>query len=105
VAVSEGGGLYLASLARTLALAGERDEGEGLLRRLEGRTGGGGYVPSYEIAKAHAALGRPDQAFAWLDRALGERSHSMMLLRVDPQLGGLREDPRFARLVARVQPR
>ena len=59
-------------------------------------------MPSYEIAKVHEALGRPDEAFAWLERARRQRSHSMVFLRVDPQLARLRADPRFTRLVGQV---
>lgn len=102
VAAADSGDVFVAALARTLALAGERVEAESLLRRLEARDDSGGYVPSYEIAKIHEALGRPDQAFAWLDRAHAERSHSLALVRVDPQLARLRADPRYAQLVSRV---
>lgn len=102
LAAADSGGLYVANLARSLALAGERAEAERLLRRLQARGDSGRYVPAYEIAKVHEALGRPDQAFAWLERARAERSHSMVFLRVDPQLARLRADPRFARLLARV---
>jgi hypothetical protein len=38
----------------------------------------------------------------WLERAHGERSHSMVFLQVDPQLRALRDDPRFRDLVTRV---
>ena len=104
LAISDSGALYTASLARSLALAGERAEAEALLRRLESRRESAGYVPSYEIAKIHEALGHADQAFAWLERALGERSHSMVFLRVDPQLSRLRADSRFDRLLKQVFP-
>jgi serine/threonine-protein kinase len=105
VAATDSGTIYVASLARSLALAGERAEAAALLRRLGARADSGRYVPSYEIAKAHDALGRADAAFAWLERALAERSHSLVFLRVDPQLARLRADPRFARLERRVFPR
>ena len=104
VAVSDSGGIFIASLARSLARAGERAEAETLLRRLESRSARGGYVPSYEIAKVHEALDRPDKALAWLERARAERSHSMVFLRVDSQLARLRTDPRFTRLLGRVFP-
>ncbi len=104
LAMSDSGALYAASLARSLALAGERAEAEALLRRLESRGESTGYVPSYEIAKIHEALGHADQAFAWLERARGERSHSMVFLRVDPQLARMRADSRFDRLLSQVFP-
>jgi tetratricopeptide (TPR) repeat protein len=105
VAASDSSGIFVASLARSLALAGERSEAEALLRRLEARGDSGRYIPSYEIAKVHEALGRPDQAFAWLERALAERAHTLVLMRADPQLARLRADPRYARLLARVFPK
>ena len=101
VAVTEGAAIYVAALARSLALAGERAEAERLLAGLETR-GGEGYVPSYELARVYLALGRPDEALARLERAFEERSHSMVYLRVDPQLAPLRPHPRFAHLVERV---
>jgi Flp pilus assembly protein TadD len=102
VAVSDSGALMVASLARSLALNGERTEAEALLRRLETSAAAGRYVPSYEVGKVHEALGRPDRAMEWLDRAFRERSHSMVFLRVDPQLRNLRSRPDFERLVRQV---
>jgi hypothetical protein len=102
VAIADSGGLFVASLARSLALAGDRAGAEALLARLVARRDSGRYVPSYEVAKVHEALGRPDSALAWLERAHAERAHSMVFLRVDPQLAGLRSTPRFRRLVERV---
>jgi TolB-like protein/Tfp pilus assembly protein PilF len=105
VAVSDGGALLVASLARALVVAGQRAEADSLLRGLEARADSGRYVPAYEVAKVHAALGHTDRAFTWLARALDERAHSMVFLRVDPQLARLRSDPRFDRLLGRVFPR
>jgi TolB-like protein/DNA-binding SARP family transcriptional activator/Flp pilus assembly protein TadD len=102
VAASDSGAVFVAALGRALALAGDRPGAEALLRRLEARGASGGYVPAYEIAKLHEALGRRDRALEWLDRAYRERSHSMAFLKIDPQLDGLRSDPRFVDLVERV---
>ena len=55
--------------------------------------------PNSESARALAALGDRDGAFAWLERALRERSNAIAYLRVDPQLDGLRADSRFPALV------
>ena len=104
VAVSDSGALFIASLARSLALNGERAESETLLGKLESRAAAGAYVPSYEIAKVHEALGHPDQALQWLERARTQRAHSMVFLRVDPQLKRLRARPEFERLVKQVFP-
>jgi hypothetical protein len=50
----------------------------------------------------HVALGQPDSAFAWLDRAVKERSHWLVWLNRDPRWEPLRSDPRYAALVRRV---
>ncbi|HEX6048709.1 MAG TPA: protein kinase [Gemmatimonadaceae bacterium] len=102
VAVTDSGALYIASLARSLALGGARSEAEALLARLEVRADSGRYVPSYELAKVHLALGRSERALELLERARAEQSHSMVFLRVDPQLADLRDEARFKRLVEQV---
>jgi hypothetical protein len=60
------------------------------------------YVAPYTIAIVYAGLGDKDQAFAWLDRAYDDRSGYLTWLTTDPQLDGLRSDPRFADLLRRV---
>jgi hypothetical protein len=56
----------------------------------------------YSIAIVYAGLGDKDQAFAWVERAFSECSGHLTWLTTDPQLDGLRSDPRFADLVRRV---
>jgi DNA-binding SARP family transcriptional activator/TolB-like protein len=89
-----------ACLAYGIAVAGDREGARGLLRRLTARRRSD-YVPSYEVAKVHLALGDPARALHWLGLALRERSHSIGFLRADPQLAPLRELPAFGRLLAR----
>ncbi|HET6629732.1 MAG TPA: tetratricopeptide repeat protein, partial [Woeseiaceae bacterium] len=101
VARSEGSGISLASLARVHALRGNRDEAERLLAEL---LGSDTYVPSYEIAKAYLALGQTERAAEWLQRAVEQRSHSLVFLNVDPQLAALRETELFTRVKAHMQP-
>jgi TolB-like protein/Tfp pilus assembly protein PilF len=60
------------------------------------------YVTSYAIALIHTALGQPDSAFAWLDRAVQERTHWLVWLNRDLRWKPLRGDRRFAALVRRV---
>lgn len=101
VHLSGGSAIHVAAYARALALAGQRDRATELLRELEQRTGAD-YVPPFEVAKVHEALGDRDAALSDLERALEHRSHSMVFLMVDPQLASLREEPRFRRLVEEV---
>jgi tetratricopeptide (TPR) repeat protein len=91
----------LAGLGNLYAVEGRRSEAVTILRRLDSlsRTQ---YVTSYAVAVVHAALGRPDSAFAWLDRAVQERTHWLVWLNRDPRWEPLRKDPRYAELVHRV---
>jgi DNA-binding winged helix-turn-helix (wHTH) protein/TolB-like protein len=60
------------------------------------------FVTAYGIALVHAGLGETDLAFAWLDKALAERSHWLVWLRLDPRWDAIRGDARFEQLVSRV---
>jgi hypothetical protein len=60
------------------------------------------YVSAYDIAAIHVSLGNPDEAFAWLDRAIKERAMPLVVLRFDPAFDGIRDDPRMADVMARL---
>ena len=60
------------------------------------------YVTPYAVALVHTALGQPDEAFHWLDRAVTDRSHWLVWLNRDTRLAPLRGDPRFAAILRRV---
>ena len=53
-------------------------------------------------ARLYAAVGEKAQALAWLDKAFEERDGGLSLLKVDPGLDGVRSDPRFQAILARV---
>lgn len=91
-----------AALARVLALEGRTAEAREIIRELESE-GRDGYVSSYELAQAYLALGDEETAIRRLERAIAERSHSVALLGVDPQLEALRDAPEFRDLLARVE--
>lgn len=98
---SGGTGITTASLARIHALRGDRKKARSLLADLETDDT---YQPAYEIGKAWLALDERNKAMDWLERALEQRSHSMVFIHVDPQLDALRNDPRFQALAERVRP-
>jgi tetratricopeptide (TPR) repeat protein len=91
----------IAGLGNIYGLQGRRVQALGELRRLDSlsRTQ---YVTSYGVALIHTGLGQPDSAFAWLDRAVRERTHWLVWLNRDLRWKPLRGDPRFASLVRRV---
>ena len=60
-------------------------------------------VNNYQIAIAFAQLGEKDQAFAYLNKLVEERSWQIATLNVDPQVDPLRGDPRFNELLRLVR--
>ena len=60
------------------------------------------YISAFQLAYICAALGEKEEAFSWLEKGVEERGFQMQLLKVDPRLGKLRDDPRFQELVKKV---
>ena len=87
--------------ARCLARCGRIEEAAASLTELEKlrRTE---FVDAYPMAFVYDALGREDEAFRELERAVAEGSPSLFLLNVDPRMEGLRSNPRFTRLRNKV---
>jgi len=50
---------------------------------------------AYQIAQVWARRGKPDVAFAWLDRALRQRDGGLPRIKDDPLFRGLHTDPRW----------
>lgn len=73
--------------AEAAAILAELDE----LRRSE-------YVDAYYMAVLRRALGRTEEAWLELERALDEYSGFILAMRVDPKMDAFRGDPRFAAL-------
>jgi serine/threonine-protein kinase len=57
----------------------------------------------YYIAAIYGALGRKDEAFAWLARAYRNHDEALVGLKLDPLMAPLRDDPRFAALLMRMK--
>jgi TolB-like protein/DNA-binding SARP family transcriptional activator/Tfp pilus assembly protein PilF len=92
---------FRADLAYALALAGRREEARRILDEVEALPDGPRKRDAaFSIGRAHIALGEPDSAFAWLDRADWRWPHRGN--RYDPTLDPVRADPRFARLSQRI---
>ena len=95
--------LGLGALARAHAAAGAIDEAHAILTGLLEQEAIGRYVSSFQLAKVFQAVGDVPSALDRLERAFDERSHSMVFLRVDPQLAELSGEPRYRRLVQAVE--
>jgi TolB-like protein/Tfp pilus assembly protein PilF/tRNA A-37 threonylcarbamoyl transferase component Bud32 len=99
-AVSFSGGSfeYLATLAHAYAVSGERNKALKILNQLREQSKQK-YVPSYEIALIYVGLGEEAKAFEFLEKAVQERSDSLRVIKVDPRLESLHNDPRFTALL------
>lgn len=83
------------------ALSGRPDEARAEILRLA-ELSSYQYVAAYDIATIHAALGDVDQAFHWLELAFMDRSQLIGWVPWDPVFDGLRDDPRYPGIVARL---
>ncbi|MFQ5694366.1 MAG: protein kinase [Terriglobia bacterium] len=90
-----------ALLAYAYAVGGETRQAVEILDELK-EVSKQGRLPSYEIAAVHAALGQKEQAFAWLEKAYGERDSWLVFVKVEPMFDPLRGDPRFQALLRRM---
>ncbi|HKQ56769.1 MAG TPA: protein kinase [Candidatus Eisenbacteria bacterium] len=101
VALTGGTPYTRAHLAHGLAFVGRTDEARAALAALL-ELSSTRYVSPLYVALVHIALGEHDQAFAWLDRAVADRSHWLVHLDVDPRFDPIRDDPRFAAVRQKV---
>ena len=57
---------------------------------------------AYNIAEVYAFRNQPTEAFDWLDRAYGQRDPGLIETKTDPLLYSLRQDPRYAALLKKL---
>ncbi|HTZ82907.1 MAG TPA: hypothetical protein VMB66_06940, partial [Candidatus Acidoferrales bacterium] len=83
------------------AVSGKRESAYRMLETLEMRHAQG-VAPPVSIAILCGALGRPNDAFVWLDKAYQERDPQLTYIKVGRRFDPLRNDPRFDQLLRRV---
>jgi serine/threonine-protein kinase len=93
--------LTVGALGYAFALAGRRDDAVRLAGELE-RRAETGYVCGSAVAMVYIGLDEHDRAFAWLDRAYGERDVQLVHLADYAFFDPLLADPRFADLLRKV---
>ena len=93
--------IFASTLAIVLAQADSLDAAREVMDDLEVRAARKP-LSAMLMFRAYAALGDADRMFAWLDRAIDERSSAVAYLYVDPLLDRYRSDPRFKVAVARA---
>ncbi|HEY1576970.1 MAG TPA: winged helix-turn-helix domain-containing protein [Terracidiphilus sp.] len=90
-------------LARVYSAIGRRVEAKKILNALERKLKGTVAGSPYTMATINAELGQKDEAFAYLNQALIERSFDLSSdLRAAPSLDNLRNDPRFQTIVSQM---
>jgi len=87
--------------AITYARMGRVAEAREILGRLQAYARGH-YVNPLSIAAIYAGLSDKDEAFAWLDRAIRDRTVFLFGIVRWPEFDPLRQDPRLAQLVRRI---
>ena len=91
----------VASLARALALSGDRQGAERLIDELKSRARDQ-YISSYNIALIYAALGDREQTFDYLEKAYDKESIDLLLAKVDPRLDQFRGEADFQKLLVKI---
>jgi hypothetical protein len=61
------------------------------------------YVSPYGIASAFAVAGESAKALDWLERAYAQRDGTLVVIKVHPRMDGLRTEPRFRELLAKMK--
>ncbi len=87
-------------IARAYAMLGRRDDALRVLNSVVKRRG---TFDLQETAIVYFALGDKDRGFEWLTKAFDQRSGYVPWAKVQPAFDGIRDDPRFKALVARLK--
>jgi len=83
------------------AVSGKHAEARTILNAME-KLYAQGLTPAGSVGILHGALGEPNEAFAWLEKAYQERDPQLVYLKAGRRFEPLRKDPRFAQLIRRV---
>lgn len=92
---------FLGILCGFYGLQGDEAGAKAVLEELEERQSAG-YAPGLWMAVAYGGLGRMDEAFASLDRAVEERDSNLVYLFFVPRAMGFHDDPRFEVILGRI---
>ncbi|HET6630648.1 MAG TPA: winged helix-turn-helix domain-containing protein [Woeseiaceae bacterium] len=93
-----------ADLPAACALAGREDDARAQLEKMK-QAAQDRYVSPFDVATVHAALGDTEETLHWLEQALEQRAQPVNFLCVDPAFDAFRQEPRFERMLASLNPR
>ncbi|HTT69230.1 MAG TPA: hypothetical protein VMF70_14495 [Gemmatimonadales bacterium] len=95
------GGIAAGEQVQALTALGRRDAARAVTDSMV-QYARGAYYNAYAVAKAYAALGAADSAFAWLERAHGQRTIWLTAVALDPGFAPLHADPRWPAFLRRI---
>ncbi|HVG21962.1 MAG TPA: tetratricopeptide repeat protein, partial [Blastocatellia bacterium] len=98
----ENGPMADATIAVAHALSGQPGEAQRVLAELN-KLAEREYVSPYYFIDLYSSIGDRDKAFEWVEKAYQERAGFLAYARVDNVLVRLRDDPRYADLLRRLE--
>ena len=100
------GGSFASVQAVLLAKKGKVSEADAAIERALqiGRGFGHFHHAAHNIASAHAAMDRPEEAVKWLEYASDDGFPNLPYFEIDPNLNKIRQHPRFVEFVAKLRP-
>jgi len=98
VELSGGSPLYQAALGYCYALSGRREDAERILDELRRDP----QAAPFDIALVYLGLGEHTSAILWLEKSYEARDSHLIYINRGPQFDPLRENPRFIRLMERI---
>ena len=101
LALSNRSNATLAFLGHIYGRLGKVADAEAVIKELQERYGKQ-QADGRDLAVVYAGLNDKDQAFAWLEKAFAEHSNFLAILRLEPSLDPLKNDPRWNELLRHV---
>lgn len=98
IELSDRAPLYLSALGYAYGRAGMRDAAVELLEELRRDP----ELAAFNTAVVYLGLGEHERALDLLERAFVGRDMHLLYLKAGPRFDPLRQDPRFGRLLARI---
>lgn len=91
----------MALLGYCYGVTGQESKAREMLRKID-LMAGGRYISPYIRAYIHNGLGETDEALTQLEKAFEEDALWLVWLNIDMNLANLRDDPRFQRLIRKL---
>jgi tetratricopeptide (TPR) repeat protein len=101
VDLSGGAPMMIGWLGLALAQSGDTRGARAMYEQLR-RMPPSVYVPPTNFAWIHFGLGEIDEFFEWMDRAIDARDHMITPIKTYPFLDPIRDDPRYAGLLRKM---